>query len=90
MWEKNYGEEKAMIIRLTIVCLVILAIIFVALLIESVLFLEAKREEEELEKEKKFKAERKRMCSRTRQANACPGVCSKCAWGDEVYQRGRK
>ena len=78
-----------MSIRLTIACLVILAIIFVALLIESVLYYEAKREEEQLEKEKRFKKERREMCQKTRYANACPGVCNICAWGDEVYQRGK-
>lgn len=79
-----------MIIRLIIICLVFLAVLFVIAVIGEILYWrelsEDEKNAEKEEQEERSKQKRITMCLKTRNANACPGVCSKCAWGDNVYE----
>ena len=76
-----------------------MAVLFVAIVISTAIWweeqkLEEKRKEIE-EKNRKYKEKVEQecisMCLKTRQANACPGVCNKCAWGRTTIElRGRR
>ena len=81
--------------RLIIAGLVCMAVLFVSIVISTAIWweeqkLEEKRKERE-EKKQKIEQESISMCIKTRQANACPGVCNKCAWGRTTIElRGRR
>ena len=80
--------------RVIIACLICLAVLFIIIVISTAIWweeqkLEEKRKERE-DKNQKIEQECISMCLKTRQANACPGVCSKCAWGRTNFEfRGR-
>lgn len=75
-----------------------MAVLFVVVVISTIVWYEEQKiEEKRKEMEEKHKKEREKfnqqcitMCLRTRHANACPGVCDKCAWGRTGIEfRGR-
>ena len=89
MRPESEGERLSIWIRLIIAALFCLAVLFVIIVISTAVWLEEQKLEEkrkQIEEEKKIKQECITMCLRTRQANACPGVCNKCAWGRTEFR----
>ena len=85
--------------RIIIASLICLAVLFIVIVISTVIWWEEQKlEEKRKEIEEKHRKEKERfeqqcitMCLRTRQANACLGVCKKCAWGRRnIELRGRR